>query len=172
MFLTRLLVITGLAGCLAGLSPESSAQALSQTVSVKGEVKTPLNFSADDLKGFPAEQIGSFTVTRKVDGQERSSTVRGVKLSALIERAGLAPAGRNDWKHLAVVASATDGYRVVFSWPELINTEVGPGVLVVFERDGQPLDAGEGRIALVSARDVRAGPRHVKWLHTLELRLL
>ncbi|RTL44238.1 MAG: sulfite oxidase-like oxidoreductase [Burkholderiales bacterium] len=172
MTLSRRLALVAMVACLAGPATESLAQTPSQSLSIRGEVKTPLTVSVDDLKAFPADQIGSFTVTRKVDGQERSSTVRGVRLSALVERAGLAPTGRHEWKHLAVIASATDGYRVAFSWPELINTEVGPGVLVVFERDGQPLDAGEGRIALVSARDVRAGPRHVKWLNTIELRLL
>ena len=69
-----------------------------------------------------------------------------------------------------VLASATDGYKVSFSWPELINTEGGAGVLVVFERDGQALGADEGRIALIAAHDLKSGPRHVKWLSHVELK--
>ncbi|MES1161454.1 MAG: sulfite oxidase-like oxidoreductase, partial [Rhizobacter sp.] len=60
----------------------------------------------------------------------------------------------------------------VFSWPELFNTEVGGGVLAVFERDGQPLADREGRIALVSARDQRGGPRSVRWLARLGVRVI
>ncbi len=71
-----------------------------------------------------------------------------------------------------MLACGVDSYCVTFSWPELVNTEVGAGVLVIFERDGQALGDGEGRISLVSARDINAGPRHVKWLSRIELRLL
>ncbi len=173
MSLARLLlgVVAALALATTAMA-QAPAGARSESLAVVGDVKTALTLKPADLKDFPAEQIGTLTLTRRVDGQERATTVRGVRLSAIIERAGLAPAGRNDWKHLAVLASATDGYRVAFSWPELTNTEVGAGVLVLFERDGRALDDGEGLIALVSGRDLRAGPRHVKWLNRIELRLL
>jgi len=45
-------------------------------------------------------------------------------------------------------------------------------VLVVYERDGAPLDDSEGRLALVSLKDTRPGPRHVKWLRSIELRTI
>jgi len=60
----------------------------------------------------------------------------------------------------------------VFSWAELYLSPIGDGVLVVYERDGAPLDDNEGRIALVSLKDTRPGPRHVKWLQSVELRVL
>jgi hypothetical protein len=96
--------------------------------------------------------------------------VRGVKLAALIERAGLVAKGRDGWKTLMVVATATDGYRAVFSWPEISNTLVGEGVLVLFERDGKPLDDREGRIALMSTADRSLGARHVRNLARIEVR--
>ncbi len=164
--LVVLLACSSLPGAWAAPAPSGS-------VVVSGAVKTVLTLKPEDLRAFPAEQISSVTLTRKIDGKEQGSTVRGVKLSAILERAGLPSGGdRNDWKRMVVLAGAVDGYRVAFSWPELINTEVGAGVLVLFERDGAALDDGEGRIALISARDLRAGPRHVKWLSQIELRLL
>jgi len=69
-----------------------------------------------------------------------------------------------------VIASATDGYKVVFSWSEIFNSPVGEGVIVFFEKDGKPLADDEGRIALISSRDLRTGPRHVKWLSGIEVR--
>ena len=35
---------------------------------------------------------------------------------------------------------------------------------------GQPLADDEGRIAMVSTKDTRTGPRHVKWLQGIEVR--
>lgn len=59
---------------------------------------------------------------------------------------------------------------MVFSWSELFNSAVGDQVLVIFESDGKPLRDDEGRIALISAADLRTGPRHVKWLQDIEVR--
>ena len=149
-----------------------AAEPVSEQVVVAGALKTSLTLKVDDLKAFPAAQIASVTVSRRVGDKEAASTVRGVLLTALLERAGLVSADRNEWKHTVVLATATDGYRVVFSWPELFNTDIGGGVLVVFERDGQPLADREGRIALVSARDQRSGPRSVRWLARLDVRVV
>ncbi|MDM0018874.1 molybdopterin-dependent oxidoreductase [Variovorax saccharolyticus] len=152
-------------------SAPASAQ-VSARVEVTGAVRQSLDLDAAALAAFPAEAIGRFTQARSGAGASSQSTVRGVRLGALIERAGLAPADRNAWKTLAVIATATDGYRAVFSWPEITNTAVGEGVLVIFERDGKPLDEREGRIALISAADLKLGPRHVRNLKRIELRAL
>jgi len=149
-----------------------AADIVSERVVVSGAVKAPLSLQVDDLRAFPAEQIASVTVTRRVDNQEVASTVRGVRLTAVLDRAAFSGTGQNDWKHTVVLATATDRYQVVFSWPELFNSDLGAGTLVVFERDGQPLAEREGRIALVSARDLRTGPRSVRWLNRLEVRTL
>ena len=150
----------------------SAADIVSDQLVVSGAVKTTLTLKVDDLKAFPADQITSVTVTRRVDDKETSATVRGVKLTAVLDRAAFADTGQNDWKHTVVLATATDGYQVVFSWPELFNSEIGAGTLVVFERDGHALADREGRIALVSSRDLRTGPRSVRWLARLDVRTL
>ena len=36
--------------------------------------------------------------------------------------------------------------------------------------DRVPLADDEGRIALISGKDIRTGPRHVKWLQSIEVR--
>jgi hypothetical protein len=43
-------------------------------------------------------------------------------------------------------------------------------VAVAIERDGMPLEDGEGRFALISLADERPGPRHVKWLQQIDVR--
>ncbi|MGA8515753.1 MAG: sulfite oxidase-like oxidoreductase [Burkholderiaceae bacterium] len=126
----------------------------------------------DDLRAMPAAMQQNFSQTRTVGGVEQRTTLRGVKLPALLEQIGLNTQARAEWKNLLVTATATDGYRAVFTWPELINTPTGEGVLVVYERDGQPLDAREGRIALQSTADFRLGARHVRNLLRIEVSLL
>jgi DMSO/TMAO reductase YedYZ molybdopterin-dependent catalytic subunit len=167
---------------------------------VSGAVNNKLTLKVDDLKAFAPEQIVSVTVMRRMEPMRREgaaaskpeasrsadasrnadasreaevpSIARGVRLTAILERAGLANTDPNDWKHTVVLATATDNYRVVFSWPELFNSDLGASVLVVFERDGQPLADREGHIALVSAKDQRTGPRSVRWLRQLDIKVL
>ena len=135
-------------------------------------LQAPMVFTADALKAFPSDAIQSFSQTRASAGVSTTSTVRGVQLPALIERVGLTDRAKANWKTLLVICTATDGYRAVFTWPELSNTAVGAGVLVVFEQDGNPLAAREGQIALLSTADKRLGARHVRNLQRIELQFL
>lgn len=174
--LPRRALSRGLSALLLALAlpwPATAADApvVSETLSVVGAVKTPLSLSVADLQALPVEQVAQ-SATRQVDGKAVASEVRGVRLAALLDRAALANVDRNDWKHTVVVASGTDGYSVAFSWPELFDTDVGPGVLVVWERDGRPLADREGRIALYSAKDLHNGPRNVHWLRRIDVRIL
>ena len=71
---------------------------------------------------------------------------------------------------MVVIARATDGYVVTFSWNELYNTPIGDSVLVAYEKDGKPLEPGEGQLLLISGKDTRTGPRHVRWLSEIEVK--
>jgi hypothetical protein len=43
---------------------------------------------------------------------------------------------------------------------------------VIYECEGAALPADERPLALVSLKDTRPRPRHVKWLQSIEFRLL
>lgn len=89
-----------------------------------------------------------------------------------LDKAGIVVHDHNDVKKMAIIAIARDGYAAVFSWNELFNTSIGDGVIVFYEKDGKPLGDDEGRIAMTSTQDTRAGPPHVKWLESIEVRKL
>lgn len=126
--------------------------------------------NVSDLAAVPADMLGTFTQSRASEKSEQRTTVRGVRLAPLIERLGLRAAARAEWKNLWVTVTATDGCRAQFSWVELVNSPIGDGVLLIFERDGQPLDTREGRIALLSSADFRLGARHVRNALRVEVR--
>jgi hypothetical protein len=159
IFVVSAWLATAALGAAAQVSPD---------LEVSGAVRQTVSLDAWQLAAFPQEAIVQFVQTRSGQASP-TSTVRGVKLAALVERAGLVTPGKNDWKSLMVIATATDGYRAIFSWAEITNTAVGDGVLVVFERDGQPLDDREGKIALMSTTDRQIGPRYVRNLARIEI---
>lgn len=160
--------------CAGVAATSAAAQTLvrpSEVVYVHGtamqahQVVTP-----EELAAQPAEIVGTFTQARGAPGSETRTTVRGVRLAPWIERLGLRPAARADWKNLLVTVTATDGYRAHFTWAELVNTPAGEGALLLFERDGRPLDPREGRIALMATADHRLGARHVRNVLRIEVR--
>jgi hypothetical protein len=164
----------GLAFALLALTAHAQNPARpSEVVYLHGSAIAPHRvITRDELAQQPAEAIGEFTQSRGAPGAESRSTVRGVRLVRLIERMGLTPAARANWKNLLVTVTATDGYTAQFTWAELSNTPAGEGVLLLFERDGQPLDAREGRIALIATGDLRLGARHVRNVLRIEVRAL
>lgn len=150
-----------------------AAADMSHSVAVTGTVKKPLTLTPADLRQLPPASGGKLDVTRQSgDKAESIVSYRGVLLRDILDRAVLDAPGHNDMKKLAIIATATDGYVAVFSWGELYNSPAGEGVVVYFEKNGKALDDSDGEIALISARDLRTGPRHVKWLKAIEVRKL
>jgi len=160
-----------------------AASALAQTkgqvttaLVVKGSVEREITLSIDDLRNLPVQRVDDIrTVTETAGATAPVEVTRhyvGCLLRDVLERAKPVEKGRFGFRKSVVVASASDGYRAVFSWAELYLSPIGDGVLVIYERDGAPLADDEGKIALVSLRDTRPGPRHVKWLQSIELRTL
>jgi DMSO/TMAO reductase YedYZ molybdopterin-dependent catalytic subunit len=150
---------------LLGLFAAASSAFAAPGLTVSGKVEHPLTLDTIAMRGYPADQV----VTLTLPG-DTPAIVRGVRLKAIIDKAKLVVTDHNTAKKTVVIATARDGYAVVFSWSELFNADAGDSVLVLFERDGQPLPASEGPLALISARDIRTGPRHVKWLERIEVR--
>jgi len=147
------------------------------TLTVKGNVERELTLSLDELKKFPAQRIEDVRVVReqgaKTGAQEEiARRYAGCLLRDVLDRARLTEKNRMDLRKSVVIITASDGYRVVFSWAELYLSPIGEGALIVYERDGVPLPDSEGPLALVSLKDTRPGPRHVKWLRTIEVRAL
>jgi DMSO/TMAO reductase YedYZ molybdopterin-dependent catalytic subunit len=143
-------------------------------IAVRGSVEHELTLTVDDLKRFPVQRVDDVRcgAPGAPAGAEVLRRYTGCLLRDVLDRAGPVEKHRFDMRRSIIIATASDGYRAVFSWAELYLSPMGDGVLVVYERDGAPLSDDEGRIALISLKDSRPGPRHVKWLQAIELRTL
>lgn len=149
---------------ITGWLGNASAATQSTSVSFSGRLTAPRSFSAQDLKALPPTVV-DFTGP---DGKLRKYT--GVLLRDLLAVTKPDESDHNALRQSYVLAKGTDNYFALFTWAELHLSPIGDGAFVVYLRDGQPLSADEGAIALVSARDSRPGPRYVKWLSSVEFR--
>ena len=167
-------VVLAVVTLAAHTSVAQNGPRLATTLIVDGNVENRLSLTVADLRWLPVRQVEDVRQVRMTGAPAaEDATARrysGVLLRDVIAAAKPVERERHDLRRSIVVATATDGYQAVFSWAELFLSPIGDGAIVVFERDGVPLDASEGPFAIVSLRDTQPGPRHVKWLERLELR--
>lgn len=142
-------------------------------VRVSGAVTAPREFDLAALKRLLPRDSGPVQVVcasgATVGKVDNYRGYRGVRLRELIDATGLALEGHKDARRMVVVARATDGYLVTFSWNELYNTPINDEVLVAWEKDGSPLPSREGQLLLISGRDIKTGPRQVRQLREIEI---
>lgn len=155
---------------LCAAAAHAAAQGVTTELEVVGEVNANLRLTVDGLRAIAAHSARDLPAAASGALAEPYREYSGVLLTEVLDKAGLRSERKDDWRRLYVVATASDGYKAVFSWGELFNSRIGRGAMVVFERKGKPIDDSEGRIALVSTEDDRIGPRHVKWLKRIEVR--
>ncbi len=159
-----------LALCASCQIAAQTTRPVTTTVTVSGNVSKSLSLTVADLKHYPVHQIDYVPPqTEHQAGGEPARQYTGCLLRDVLAAAKPVESKPHDLRKSYVVARASDGYEVVFSWAELFVSPVGSNVYVVYERDGAPLAEDEGRIALVVLTDMRP-IRHVKWLSALIVR--
>jgi len=142
-------------------------------ISVTGMVKQPLEFTLDDLQKLPVLQVKMIPHGgSRPDGKPPVPViVKGVLLRDILEKAELQTTSPYDVRKSAILITASDGYRIIFSWPEVFYSPIGEGAILFFEKDGKPLADDEGKIALGSLRD-NGNFRYAKWVRTIEVRAI
>lgn len=117
-------------------------------LTVGGAVKTPLSLTAEDLGRMPRT-----TAMFERDGE--SATYEGVLLYDILVKAGV-PFGRAmTGKPMAsyILASARDGYQVVFALPEIDPAFMGARVVIADKRNGGPLYGPQQPLQMIAPQD-------------------
>lgn len=153
----------------ATMTAEDSASYISKRITVSGDVEHELTLTVDSLKAMNVATIEDFAVVcQSGDSTKKDLTCKGVLLKDILDKAAIAQRNHKD-RNFYIVARASDGYMATFSWAELYNNPTGAGVYVIFEENGQPIEA-QGDMVLISRTDTKTGPRHVYWLKGIEVR--
>jgi DMSO/TMAO reductase YedYZ molybdopterin-dependent catalytic subunit len=136
------------------------AQDSPATLKISGDVTTPLTLTIDDLKKLPRKTLSVVNPHEK-----KTEIYEGVLLMDLLKKAG-APQGealRGPAMSTYLLFQAADGYRALFSLPELDPAFLDSDVLVADTLDGNPLPAKVGPFRLVAPHDKRPA----RWIRML-----
>lgn len=143
---------------------------MSHELDVTGLVGKPLCLNVEDLREMATTEIKSLTLICGSGAKKGTiESYSGVLLRDILERASVIITEHHAPNRLYLKLTSNDGYRVIFSLQEINNTVVGEKALVVFAREGRPLDENEGEFAFVSANDNRPGPRRMRYLKHIEV---
>lgn len=141
------------------------AQTPASTVAIRvdGNVTTPLALSLTDLKSMPRQTLKVVNPHSK-----KTEVYQGVALEYLLRKAGVPQGEKLRGKAMTnyVLATASDGYRVVFSLAELDSGFTDSGVIVADTLNGAPLGPNEGPLKLVAPHDKRPA-RWIRMVNSL-----
>jgi hypothetical protein len=150
--------------CLAlVIAAPLAAQQSAPSIAVTGAVPQSLTLTAADLASMPRA-----TATTESNGM--TTTYEGVWVSEVLKKAG-APLGgalRGVALSTYVVATASDGYQVVFSLGELDPEMTEGKYLLADKANGQSLYGENGSFRLVIPNDKR-GARSLRMLTSLNV---
>ena len=160
-FYVACLLICGSTLVSAQATPQGTA---APTLSVAGDVRTPLSITPAELKAMPRTSVD----VKDEDG--RTVKYEGVLVGELLKRAGATLGGdmRGNAMTTYVLASASDGYQVLFSLAELDPAFTSSDIIVADTVDGKPLFAYQGPFRIVSPKDARPA-RSIRMLQRLDV---
>jgi hypothetical protein len=159
--LAHAVVALVLTQALAAEVPPQSTTAPALTIG--GDIAQPLSLTPADLKSMPRTRV-------EHKDKDRTRIYEGVLVSELLRKAGVALGEQLRGRDLAsyVLASARDGYQVVFSLAELDPAFIANDVIVADTVDGAPIPPDIGPLRIVAPRESR-GARSIRLLQRLDV---
>jgi hypothetical protein len=138
---------------------------------INGAVKHVLKFTVADIKNMKQDDLGDITIrNHKGDAKQTVKQLKGVLLRTVLDSAEIIAGKPREYSEYAILLIASDGFKNLYSWNELYNTEVGNGVYIITKMDGQTIDQMKDHILVLSLKDTNSGRRHLKGLAKIEVK--
>jgi len=139
-------------------------------IRVGGAVAQELVLNAEALPEFEVRQIGDIDL-KKGGGEVYKSlnNAEGVLLKDILQAASPAGLTNKSYSSFFVVCTAADGYRTLYSWNELFNTEVGEQVYIITAAAGERLEGIKDGAMMVSLGDLLNGKRNLRGLSAIDI---
>ena len=138
---------------------------------IEGAVEKTIVINLDSLMSKPAIDLDSVVITNHL-GASRS-VLKGLKvvpLLDLLQHVSIKVESPKQLSEYYFVLEANDGYKVVFSWNELFNSQKGREVYAIAGKEGKVLAELPDRIAIITPTDFMTGRRYVKSLNSIIIR--
>jgi hypothetical protein len=132
---------------------------------ITGKIKTELKFTLADINSYPVVPIKNVILTNHL-GEVKGNiqNIKGIALKPLLEKIEFLAEKPKELSEFYLTFVASDGYKVVYSWNEIFNSETGNNLFIITEKDGKKLTDLDDRILTITTTDFKTGRRYVKAL--------
>jgi hypothetical protein len=139
-------------------------------IRITGKVKQEKSITIDDLKKFKTKELKNVNISCSPKKEERAESVSVVLLKEVLDSVRYEYNSKKELNEFYFLFRAADGYRIVFSFNEIYNTETGNQLYVVTKINGSDISSIENRMLVLSGGDLKPGSRNMKWLESIEVR--
>ncbi len=138
---------------------------------VSGKIKQNKIITVSELEKYiPVAIKEQIIYNHKGEIKDTISGLKGVLLKTVLNDVVFIYDKPKQLNEFYFVFIATDGYKVVCSWNELYNSEIGNNCYFITEMNGKKLHDISERIVFLSTADLMSGRRYIKGLERIEVR--
>jgi len=150
----------------AAFAQEKTEYKTTHRFTITGQIKKESVINLDSLNAYPLKDLGEIRVTNHLgDFKHNDEKLKGVLLKDILIHSQLNAASPKLYSQFYFVCVGSDGYKVVYSWNELFNTQVGDNVFILMEKNGIKADKLPESLQMASMLDQKTGRRY---LHNLD----
>ena len=143
---------------------QTAPDASTKEFKITGKVKTEKTITLSELKKYKNVELQDINVSCTPRKEDKAKMVKGVLVKNILDSVAF------DYEYSRLLGqyyflfAASDGYKIVFSFNEVYNTEIGNNLYIVTEIDGKEATETTNKILLLSTKDIKGGSRNVRWL--------
>lgn len=138
---------------------------------INGQIKNPTVFHLAELDTFSLVSIADQVIyNHRGEIKDTLTGMKGIPLKNLLASINFDYEKPKELNEFYFVFTASDGYKVVFSWNEVYNTPLGNQYYILTKMKGKNLADINQRIIFISSGDLKTGRRYIKGLSKIELK--
>ena len=138
---------------------------------IKGNIKKEKTLTVKQLDSFPKTKLEDRIIyNHKGEIKDTIRNIKGVSLKTILKDVEFVYEKPKELNEFYFVLAASDGYKVVLSWNEIYNNDLGNNFYFITEMDGKSLKDLEQRIVFVATSDIQTGRRYIKALEKIEVK--
>ena len=142
-------------------------------IQIFGAIEKEVSSSIDDILKFNAVNVEDQLIYNHAgEVKDTLNHMKGVPLKDFLKDVKFNYNKPKELNEFYFVFTASDGYRVVFSWNEIYNSETGNSFYIITEMKGKSMKELDQRIVFLSSKDLKSGRPYIKCLQSIEIRNL
>jgi len=159
--------------CVGILANAQSKIPPTDNIRIFGAIEKEASYNIDDILKFNSANVEDQLIFNHAgEVKDTLNHMKGVPLKDFLKDVKFNYNKPKELNEFYFVFTASDGYRVVFSWNEIYNSEAGNSFYIITEIKGKSMKELDQRIVFLSSKDLKSGRRYIKCLQSIEIRKL